>query len=76
MEKTKIKFCDLKVGTKFSFGGNTHIILYEDDDKFFVVDLTTGYWFDCKKDHELEVTLIGQLEVCKSCGGATLPWEN
>lgn len=59
MKQTKIKFCDLKVGTKFSFGGNTHIVLSEDDDKFFVVDLTADHWFNCRKDHELEVTLIG-----------------
>ena len=75
MEEKIIKFCDLKVGTKFSFGGNRHLVLSESDDKFYIVDLTTGYWDDCRKDHEVEVTFIDQLEVCKDCDRVTLPWE-
>ena len=66
-EQTKLRICDLRVGSKFSWGGNTYIILTEIDNRFYIANTATGYWFNCSKNHELEVTFIKDAVVCEAC---------
>lgn len=66
-ENAKVRICDLRVGSKFSWNGNTYIVLSEIDNRFHIANTETGYFFDCSKNHELEVTFIKDVMVCDAC---------
>lgn len=55
---TKARIRDLRAGSKFSWNGNTYIVLSETNNTFHIMNIATGYAFDGNKNYELEVALI------------------
>ena len=66
-EQTKLRICDLRVGSKFSWNGNTYIVLSETDNRFRIMNIATGYAFDGRKNHDLEVTFIENALLIDAC---------